>query len=232
MGIMNRDILIQCVKDELNAGITNIELSDSIIGRNLDRSVAISSDFYNYTEFKTLTVNPTAASGGWVNLSEIDEDGGVPVIVAVFPTKNVLSIDAALLGLGSVFISTTSALNPQLNAYSNMLHKLSNLESILGRNSHIVGDKLFLDHYFADVTVEYIPQTVKIENINEGNWIRFLIEYTTALCKRQLAGSRGKFVVDSNPAATNAADLLEQANTIIERLEEELQNKGFLYTSR
>jgi len=232
MGIMNRDILIQCVKDELNAGITNIELSDAIIGRNIDRAVAISSDFYNYTEFKTLTVNPTASSGGWVNLSELDEDGGIPVVVAVYPTKNVLSIDAALLGLGSVFISTTSQLNPQLNAYSNMLHKLSNLESILGRNSHIVNDKLFLDHYFADVTVEYIPQIVKIENINEGNWIRFIIEYSAALCKRQLASSRGKFVVESNPATTNAAELLEQANTTIERLEEELQNKGFLYTSR
>ena len=63
------------------------------------------------------------------------------MIVGVFPTKNVLNIDAALLGLGSVFISTTAALNPQLNAYSSMLNKLTQLESILGRNARVVGDR-------------------------------------------------------------------------------------------
>jgi hypothetical protein len=231
MALINEETLIQYIKDELSAGIVNLELSDELLARNLHRSLMLSSDYFNYTSFVQLVVNKTTGSGGWINLTEIDPDG-IPVIVAVYPTANVLNIDAALLGLGSVFISTTAALNPQLNAYAGMLNRLSNLESILGRNAKVVGDKLFVDHYFSDITVEYIPNVITIENINEGAWVRFLIDYTTALCKRQLVQTRGKYVVDSNPAAANADQLLEQANATLEKLEEELKLKGALLASR
>lgn len=229
--LMTEEMLVQYIKDELNAGIINLELSDDIIKRNLQRALLLSSDYFNYTDYKTVQVNKTTGSGGYVDLSIIDPNG-VPVVLAVYPTKNVLNIDAALLGLGSVFISTTAALNPQLNAYANMLSKLSQLESILGRNARVVGDKIYFDHYFADVTVEYIPQVVQVEKINEGSWINFLVDYTTALCKRQIAQSRGRYVVDSNPASSNAAELLEQANTTITALEENLKSKGVLLASR
>jgi hypothetical protein len=229
--LMTEEMLVQYIKDELNAGIINLELSEDIIKRNLQRALLLSSDYFSYTDYKTVEVNKTTGSGGYVDLSIIDPDG-IPIVVAVYPTKNVLNIDAALLGLGSVFISTTAALNPQLNAYSNMLNKLSQLESILGRNARIIGDKIYFDHYFADVTVEYIPQVVKIENINQGSWIRFLVDYTTALCKRQIAQSRGRYVVDSNPATSNAAELLEQANATLIELEEGLKTKGILLASR
>lgn len=89
-----------------------------------------------------------------------------------------------------------------------------------------------MDHYWDSVTVQYIPETVDIEHINEGSWIRFLIDYTSALCKRQLAQSRGKYVVSSNPATTNAAELLEQANSQMQVLEEELKMKGVLLARR
>ena len=228
---MTEATLIQFIEDELNAGIVNIELSEDIIKRNLQRALMLSSDYFNYTTYKTVHVNKTTGSGGYIELNELDDEG-IPVVVAVYPTTNVLNIDAALLGLGSIFISTTAALNPQLNAYSTMLNKLSQLESILGRNARVIGDRLYVDHYFSDITVEYIPEVVKIENINQGSWIRFLVDYTTALCKRQIAQARGKYTVDSNPAVTNAADLLDQANAQIERLEEDLKTKGILLASR
>lgn len=231
MAIMTEELMIQYIKDELNAGIVNLELSDDIIKRNLNRSLMFSSDYFNYTDYKTVHVNKTTGSSGYVELSEIDPSG-VPAIINVYPTKNVLNIDAALLGLGSVFISTTAALNPQLNAYSNMLHKLTQLESILGRNARVVGDKLYVSHYFSDVTVEYIPQQVEIGKIHEGGWIRFLIEYTAALCKRQIAQSRGKFVVSSNPAEINAAELMTQANEKMAQLEEDIKQKGILTATR
>jgi hypothetical protein len=230
--LMTKDQLKQYIKDELNAGIVNLELSDTIIDRNLNRALYLSSDYFNYTTYKTISIEKTTGSGGYYDLSNLADDGLIPTIVAVYPTKNVLNIDAALLGLGSVFINTVSALNPQLNAYANMLNKLSQLESILGRNARVIGDKLYVDHYFADVTIEYIPQTVQIENIHEGAWINFLIDYTVALCKRQIAQSRGKYVIESNPASMNAAELLEQANSELIRLEEDLQTKGVLLASR
>jgi len=229
--LVSKEAAIEFIKDELSAGIVNLELSDDIIERNLSRALMLSSDYFNYTNYVTVDVTKTSGSSGYVELSEIDPNG-IPVIVAVYPTVNVLNIDAALLGLGSVFISTTAALNPQLNAYASMIHKLSQLESILGRNARVVGDKIYFSHYFTNVTVEYIPEVVDIEKINEGDWIRFLIDYSVALCKRQIAQSRGKYVVESNPSSANAAELLESANASIDKLEEDLKRKGILLATR
>lgn len=231
--LMTREQLKQFVKDELNAGIVNLELSDDIIERNIDRALMLSSDYFNYTKFVGADVNKGSGSSGYIELSTLTEDNSIPTVVAVYPSRNILNIDAALLGLGSVFISTMAALNPQLNAYSNMINKLSQLESILGRNAKVIGDKLYMDHYFGEsVTVELIPQQVKIEDIHEGAWIRFIIDYTAALCKKHIAQARGKYTIDSNPAKTNSAELLEQARDEITKLEEELQTKGVLLASR
>lgn len=230
--LITRDLLIKSIKDELQAGVVNLELSDEIIDRNLDRSLFYSSDYFNYTTYKTVGVSKTTGSGGYIDLTELDEAGKVPTVVAVYPTTNVMNIDAALLGLGSVYINMGMALNKQLTAYSNMLQRLSQLESILGRNARVVGDKLYVDHYWSDVTVEYVPNVVEIENIHEGTWIRFLIDYTVALCKRQIAQSRGKYVVASNPAVTNSEQLLSEANESITSLKEELEQKGILLASR
>lgn len=229
--IMDRDTLIQCIEDDLSAGIVNLELDETIINRNLDRAIGLSTDYFTYSDYKTLTVERTSGSGGYINLSDLDPDG-IPVILNVYPTKSVMNIDAALLSLGNVYINTNMPLQNQLTSYANMINKLANMESILGRNARVVGDKLFVDHFFSDVTVEYIPEKVKIENINEGSWITWLIDYTVALSKKQLAQSRGKYVVSSNPATTNAATLLEEANEAIERLTEQLQTKGVLLASK
>lgn len=229
--LITKEIMIEYIKDDLSAGIVNLDLSDAIIERNLNRAVALSSDFFNYTTFKTIDITKTTASGGYIPLSEIDPDG-TPVIVAVFPTTNVLNIDGALLGLGSIFINADQSLNNQLTSYATMLFKLSQIESVLGRNARVVGDKLYVDKYYTTLTVEYIPQVVKIENINEGAWIRFLVDYTCALCKKQMAQARGKYVVSSNPASTNAETLLSDANETIIRLEEELKQKGVLLARR
>jgi hypothetical protein len=232
MALMTEQLMIQYVKDELTAGVVNLELSDDTIKRNLDRALMLSSDYFNYSDYKTITIQKTSGDSGWCSLADIDESG-TPTVLNVYPVANVMNIDAALLGLGSVFISTTAALNPQLNAYSNMLHKLTQLESILGRNARVIGEKLFVSHYFGGtVTVEYIPEKVEIGKIHEGDWVRFLIEYTTALCKRQMAQSRGKYVIGSNPSESNAAELLSDANEALVKLEEALQQKGVLLASR
>lgn len=230
--LMTTEMMKEYIKDELGAGVVNIELSDEIIERNLNRALMLSSDYFNYTTYKTVEVNQTTGSSGYIPLSDLDEDGHVPVVVSVFPTTNVMNVDAALLGLGSIYINMGMALVPQLVAYSNMITRLANMESILGRNARVVGDKLYVDHFWSSVTIEYIPNVVKVENIHEGAWIRFLIDYTTALCKRQIAQSRGKYVVASNPAVTNADELLSQANEKISLLEEGLVNKGVVLARR
>jgi len=231
MPLITEALAIQFIKDELSAGIVNVEIDDDNIKRNISRALMFSGDYFNYTAYKTMPVVKSSGSSGYILLSDIDPTG-IPYINAVFPTKNVLNLDAALLGLGSVFISASHALNPQLNAYSNMVNKLSQLESILGRNARVVGDKLHVAHNFGDVTIEYVPAVPTLEDVNEGDWVRFLVDYSAALCKRQIANSRGKYVVSSNPAEINAADLADQATEKINQLEEEIKTKGLILASR
>lgn len=243
---MKKADVIQYIKDELNAGgLVNLELPNSVIDRNLERSLAYSSDYFSYILYKTVTlVGADGYQGGYVPLSELDngedlpsgdeETGitGVPTVVAVYPTRSAVNINSALLGLRSLFIINSNETSKAMQSYSQAVSQLSNLESILGRNAKVVGDKLFVANHYPTVTVAYIPQVVRIENIVEGTWARWLVDYTVALCKRQIAQSRGKFTVSSNPSQPNAATLLEEANAAITRLEAELEMKGTLRTRR
>jgi hypothetical protein len=123
-------------------------------------------------------------------------------------------------------------LDTQINAYAGIVQKMSLLESILGRGAKLVGDKLYVDNFYSKITVAYIPETLKIDKITDGDWLRWALEYTIALSKRQLAQTRGKYMVDSNPTKTNAETLLNEANTKLVELEEELKNKGTIKVIR
>lgn len=231
MAIVTKEKLREIIKVELTADIVNLELSDAIIDTNIDRALWISSDYWSYVDYKTLDITKSEGGGGYIELSDIDEDG-IPVVTAVFPTSRTGNIDSNLLGLGSFYIQGYHDWGRRLQTYSTMVSKLSQMESILGRGSRVVGDKLYLDKYHDSITVEYIPNVVKVDKINEGSWIQWIIEYSVALSKRQMAQARGKFTVDSNPHAPNAATLLESANEAIESLMEQLENKGVLKVSR
>jgi hypothetical protein len=223
----------QIVKDELGLSIVNLELPDDVIDRNISRALMTMSAYYSSPSYATVALRRSGSgtTGGFVKLNDIDKDG-VSIVVAVYPTTNVMRADAALLGLGSMYYNLSTLLSDQINAYSNMIQRLSLLESILGRNAKIIGDTLFVDNYFGDITVAYIPKTIRIDSISDGSWLRWVLEYTIALSKRQLAQVRGKFVVDSNPAKTNADTLLNEANEKLKVLEEELQTKGVFVASR
>ena len=242
---MNKDLAIQYINDELTGGgLINLELPGSAIGRNLDRSLAYSSDYFSYVLYKTVTPTASDNQSGYILLSELDngvelegedEDTGVtgvPTVTAVFATKSSVNINSALLGLGSLFIINSNRTSQAMNSYSQAISQLANLESILGRNARVAGDKLYIANHYPVVTIEYIPQVVRLENVVEGTWQRWLIDYTVALCKKQIVQVRGKYTVSSNPAQANAATLLEEANDAIVRLETELEMKGVLRARR
>lgn len=233
MAIMTEATLLEIVKEELTAGIVNLELSDSALKRNIQRALLISSDYFTYSDFVTVNINSTSSMGGYIELSDIDNTGdSKPSIVAVYPTQGITSVEGSLLGLGSFYIQGNIALQSYINNYSTIMNRLSMMDSILGRGARVIGDKLYVDKYQGAVTVEYIPNEVKIEKIHQGSWIMWIIDYTVAISKRQIAQARGKFVVGSNPFAINAAELLDQANAEIERLEAILETKGVLRVSR
>lgn len=229
--LIDQSTAIQYIKDDLGLGIVNLEVDDETIIRNLNRGLMTMASYYTAPTYKTVAIELTTGTGGYIPISDIDPDG-VGVITAVYPTDNVLKTDAALLGLGTMYLNIGQALDMQITQYANMINKLSLLESILGRNARVVGDKLYVDHYYSNVTVAYIPKKLTIEKIEDGDWLKWLLEYATALSKRQLAQTRGKYIITSNPATTNAASLLEEANSAITALEEALSTKGILITTR
>lgn len=229
--VFTTEELVEIIIEDVSGGIVHFELEDKVVERNIKRAIVFSVDYFNHKSYKTMDIIKTTGSGGYVNLTELDEHG-IPVITSVFPSQGTISLETSLLGLGSMFVSTGEGLSSKIQSYANVINKFSQLESILGRNARVVGDKLFIDKYLDRVTIEYIPRTVKVENIVEGTWIRWIIDYATALTKMQLAHTRGKFVVASNPSSINAPDLLDQAVADKTRLEEELTTKGTLRVSR
>lgn len=242
----NKAKLIQYIQDELSAGLVHVELDDELIERNIERALQYSSDYYSNVLYKTVTLTNQGdySSSGYIELTELDNDSlyvkdgdetgytGIPTVVAVYPTSTTVNINTALLGLNSAFLGVASQMDKAMMSYAQALSQLSTLESILGRNAKVVGDKLFIDNYYQRVTVAYIPEVVRIENVVEGEWIQWIIEYAVALSKRQLAQSRGKYVVSSNPSQINAATLLEEANAELKRLRERLETKGVVLASR
>lgn len=222
---------IEFVKDDLGLGIVNLELDDDNIRRNIKRALLVMSSYYSVPTYKTIDITKTSVSGGYLELKDIDIDG-VSVVTAVYPTDTVMRTEATLLGLGMMYLTVGERLEAQMNAYANMVQKMTLLESILGRGAKVVNDKLYVDKYYNKVTIAYIPSTLRISKITDGDWLRWALEYTIALSKRQLAQTRGKYVVDSNPATTNAATLLEEANAKLIALEEDLVNKGTISVIR
>lgn len=234
MAIATKDEIIEIVKFELTSGITNLELSNDSIVRNIDRALAYSSGYWNYTDYKTVDINSQGSQSGYIDLKDLDDSGMVPTIVNVFPTTAIATPESALLGVGSanLFLRGIANWGNQLTNYANMLSKMSMLESILGRNARVVGDKLYVANYYQRVTIEYIPNIVEVENINQGSWIEWIINYAAVLSKLQIAQARGKYTVDSNPFQTNASQLIDEATTEKLRLEEELNTKSILLVSR
>lgn len=223
---------IGIIRDDLTAGgIVNLELHDDVIKKNISRAIRLMSSYYTGPSYKTIDINKSSVTGGYILLDNIDENG-VSVITAVYPIDGILRTDAGLLGLGNIYLSIGLALDNQMQTYANMLTKLSLLESILGRNAKVVGDKLYIDNYYDKVTIEYIPRHLKLYHITDGEWMNWVLEYATALSKRQLAQARGKYTVASSPSQPNASILLEEANNKITELEESMKTKGLFSPSR
>lgn len=216
---------IEYIKDDLGLGIVNLELDDKTIKRNIRRALLVMSSYYAIPTYKTMDITSTTVSSGYIPINEIDEDG-ISIITAVYPADTILRTEASLLGLGMLYMSIGQKLDTQINAYSGIVQKMALLESILGRGAKIVGDKLYVDNYYSKVTIAYIPEQLRISKITDGDWLRWALEYAIAISKRQLAQTRGKYIVDSNPAKTNAETLLNEANEKLQSLEEELANKG------
>lgn len=230
--MIDKATAVQYIIDDLSADLlVNLELENDIIERNIDRSIRYMSMYYTGLTYKTVDIKKQSTTGGYVDFNEIDSKG-ISTLYAVYPVDSALRTDAGLLGLGHIYLSVGLSLDSQIQTYSNMIQKLSLLESILGKNARVVGDKLYVDNYYTKITVAYVPKILEITDIQDGEWLTWILEYAGALSKRQLAQTRGKYVVQSSPSQPNTEQLLSDANKRLEELEEFVKTKGLLIPSR
>ncbi len=108
----------------------------------------------------------------------------------------------------------------------------SNVDALMNRSWKLIGKILYLDKFYGNVTIEFIPKTVGLEDIDDTYWVSWIMRYATAEAKERLARIRGKFVVDSNPFKTDADTLANESATEKTALMEEIENRGYLGVTR
>lgn len=77
----------------------------------------------------------------------------------------------------------------------------------------------------AQVTIEYVPDYKDVSEINNPVWIDILIRLSEAYMKKSLGRSRSKYTVEGSNVSLDGNILLEEANSELESLHEEMKNK-------
>jgi hypothetical protein len=218
---MTEKTAIDKVKTNLGYPMVDLEITDEMIKMHLDTAVKISSDYFTYSLFVT---RPVVGGGGYayVDLDDLDH----PTVINVYKTQSPLT---AIDEFSMINYATGPNLLVNFAVASN---NKAQLESLISHNWRQVGNRLYLDKYNSAVTIEYIPKEIKFEQIQEGYWELWIVDYTTALCKVTLGRIRGKYVVDSNPFKTDYDSLLEEGRAEMDKLLEDLMTRGHIKPSR
>ena len=74
-----------------------------------------------------------------------------------------------------------------------------------------MGNTLFLDNYYSYITLEWIPKSIKFEEVEEYEWIEWISNYATALTKEAIGRVRSKYKVEGSPFELDGEALLDEA---------------------
>ena len=77
----------------------------------------------------------------------------------------------------------------------------------------------------ASVTIRYVPDYKDVSEITSMTWLDYIIRMSEALMKKALGRSRSKYTIESSNVTLDGERLLDEANTELEALREELENK-------
>lgn len=211
--------MIDRIKSELGSSGVEIEVDDPDISGFIDRAVRKIKTHIQDTEFIDKQVN-----------DEIDlSDDNVEGVVRVFNNRSTISTKNKL----SPFYHRNYA---DMSKRENLLmpYQMSEMEEIIDRNFRFddTEKKLYLDGYYeGSITIEVLKD-VTLETLkNEGD-VDWVFEYAKALTMEALANIRGKFDVDSTPYSTDADSMRQRAQSRIDSLEKELEEKGYFYMTR
>lgn len=92
-----------------------------------------------------------------------------------------------------------------------------------GMNYKFIYPNLYLDGYYSNVVIEMTVRPRLLTDVEDTSmycvWVK---EYVLALCKELLGRVRGKFNVEGSPYNLDSAQLLQEAQTEKENLENQL----------
>lgn len=77
----------------------------------------------------------------------------------------------------------------------------------------------------ACVTIRYVPDYQDVSEIKSQTWIDYLIRMSEANMKKALGRSRSKYTVEGSNVSLDGDVLLQEANTELEKIREELESK-------
>lgn len=77
----------------------------------------------------------------------------------------------------------------------------------------------------ATVTIRYVPDYQDVSEIKSNTWINYLLRLTEAYTKKALGRSRSKYTVEGSNVSLDGDVLLQEANTELEAIRAELEEK-------
>lgn len=75
------------------------------------------------------------------------------------------------------------------------------------------------------VTIRYVPDYHDVSEIKSQTWIDYLIRLSEAYMKKALGRSRSKYKIEGSNVSLDGEILLQEANTEIDKIREELEAK-------
>lgn len=215
---MNIDKIADIVMLELGGRHVNIEITLEDIKLLIEVSLRKACSMCNHTEFKEVQALPCQKFDAATVIRVFDNTISTSTtsdIDDVFSIYALLNRDLSMNNLKNSLI---------YNAYSSFS------KSAITKSYKYEGNNLYLYNYSGQVTVEYIPKTIDISNLDD-TLIDWVIRYTKCLCKEVLGRVRGKFKSSSSPFEVDSENLLSEYNDEKTTLIDELSNYGFYFIS-
>lgn len=75
------------------------------------------------------------------------------------------------------------------------------------------------------VTIRYVPDYKDVSEITNNTWIDYLVRMSEANMKKALGRSRSKYTIEGSNVSLDGELLLQEANTELEKIREELEGK-------
>lgn len=218
--------MIDQIKTLLGYPAIDLEIDDAAISTAIQNALLVAKDHIQVRRYKTYTAAKTKDVYQYysysVDLSELDFDIVTEVyrgdFISPYYYDQYYLVNYATRGVPA---SLAMAMNYQSNA-----------EALINRSWKVIGKTLYLDKYYSAITIEFIPNVIGIEDVDDSYWVNWIMRYSLAVCKEILGRIRGKLVVDSNPYKTDAEALLSESTSEKLALVEEISSKGFLDITR